>query len=112
MTKHKMLILNSPDCMVDLESSNFFLSSSGKYDQERLEFLAENVLPAWGTHVFSLHQFAEYASQFGLELWSAPDVGLTALSDKKPFAFWIHFTQKLQGDVLVQCELISCGQVH
>ncbi|WP_440210004.1 hypothetical protein [Actinobacillus pleuropneumoniae] len=112
MNANETLILNLPDCMVDLESTNFFFSSKGTHDQERLEYLAEKVLPAWGTKVFSLHQFAEYAKQFDLELFSAPDVELTAYSNKEPFAFWIRFLKQFPGDVLVQCELISREQVH
>ncbi|MDU8924309.1 hypothetical protein RYD26_05200 [Pasteurellaceae bacterium LIM206] len=112
MTMNNARILDLPDCMVDLESINFFFSSAGEHEQERLEYLAKKVLPAWGTKVFSLHQFAEYVRQFDLELLSAPEVALAVSTEKEPFAFWIRFLKHLKGDVLVQCELLSRERMH
>lgn len=57
---------------------------------------------------FSLHQFAEKWGDEGISLWLALDVEHSELEQKeKMFAFYMMFSQDVEGYVLVQCQLES-----
>ncbi|QLB12778.1 hypothetical protein EV697_101471 [Bisgaardia hudsonensis] len=59
---------------------------------------------------FSLHQFGEKWKKDGISLWLAQDVEQTELEQQeKIFAFYIMFSQGIEGYVLIQCQLESWG---
>lgn len=105
------LLTHIPDMYVLLDSEHFLCSSSGDYAQERLEFFANTVYPYWEESRCSLHNLAEYLSQFGIELWTANDV---EKFHYKPMAFDFDlvFTREFPGKLLVQCELFRKERVH
>ena len=106
------LITDLPDCEVDIESMYFLVSSAGEGNTPRLEFFKDVIFPQWYEKHFSMHQLSEYVSQFGIEIWSAPDVQLTEQEDKEPYAFYFKYTKENPGDVLVQCELLRRHSVN
>lgn len=112
--KQALLISHTPDAIVDLDSDYFFCSSSGVFDQERLEFVTYTLFHEWFEKRYSLHQLSEYVAQFGIEIWTAPDVKLHADVETglEPFAFILRFTKELAGEVLIQCELYRHDKAH
>lgn len=100
------LITDLPDCQVDIESMYFFVSSAGTGDTQRLEFFKDVIFPQWYEARFTMHQLSEYVAQFGIEIWSAPDVKLSALGSGEPYAFFFKFTKENPGEILIQCELL------
>lgn len=59
-------------------------------------------------HHLSLHQFAETWAGEGISLWLALDVEHSELEQKeKMFAFYMMFSQGIEGYVLIQCQLES-----
>ncbi|HDX0990433.1 TPA: hemophilus-specific protein [Pasteurella multocida] len=59
-------------------------------------------------HRLSLHHFAERWKDNGISLWLAQDVKRSELEQQeKMFAFYMMFSQDIEGYVLVQCQLES-----
>ncbi|OOF59733.1 hypothetical protein [Rodentibacter myodis] len=115
-TKIEMRITDIPDCYVNLDidmGAPLGASSSGQFDNERLIFFAETIFPAWQTHQWSLHQLDRYLAQYGIEIWSH-DENIPSENELPEgyFSFWLRFTQKYPGNVLVQCQRLSQQRVN
>ena len=110
-------LIDKPDCQIDFNldrPGKIGVSSSGKFDEERLHFFADVIFPEWQKHEWSLHELDRYLiEKYDIELWShekelSPD---STLPDNY-LSFWMRFTKQYPGDLLVQCFTLSQQQVN
>lgn len=110
------LLINQPDSVISLgcEANLFYCSSAGKYDEERLNFFVNTIYPYWANQRCTIHQLADYLSQFDIELRAyCPEEPIDDIDlPKNLFSFWLCFTKQWQGDIFVQCERLSQQAIH
>lgn len=110
------LLINQPDSFINLdcEANHFYCSSAGQDDEARLDFFVHTIYPYWAKYHCTIHQLAEYLSQFDIELraYCPKETGDDIDLPKNLFSFWLCFTKKWQGDIFIQCERLYQQAIH
>ncbi|MGX2956077.1 hemophilus-specific protein [Ursidibacter arcticus] len=105
-SKHDINLLNLPNKRIQFDGP-FFISCALPQSEELLVHCQTYINDLF-KHRLSLHHFAEKWNDKGISLWLAQDVERSELEQQeKIFAFYMAFSQGIEGYVLIQCQLES-----